>query len=81
MSGWRRGAGAAAAPKIVQELLEIIRRFNEAGVAVVIVDQHSAHERVLYETTMAQLTGMPQQILDDRERVDVGGGVDHEVNC
>lgn len=28
------------APKIVQELLEIIERFNKAGVAVVIVDQH-----------------------------------------
>jgi branched-chain amino acid transport system ATP-binding protein len=28
------------APKIVQDLLEIIRRFNEAGVAVVLVDQH-----------------------------------------
>jgi DNA mismatch repair protein MutL len=27
--------------------------------AWVIVDQHSAHERVLYETTMAQLTGSP----------------------
>jgi ABC-type branched-subunit amino acid transport system ATPase component len=28
------------APKIVQDLLEIIRRFNEAGVGVVLVDQH-----------------------------------------
>ena len=28
------------APKIVQDLLEIIRRFNTAGVAVVLVDQH-----------------------------------------
>ena len=28
------------APKIVQDLLEIIRRVNEAGVAVVLVDQH-----------------------------------------
>ena len=28
------------APKIVQELLEIIRRFNAEGVAVVLVDQH-----------------------------------------
>jgi branched-chain amino acid transport system ATP-binding protein len=28
------------APKIVQDLMEIIRRFNEAGVAVVLVDQH-----------------------------------------
>jgi ABC-type branched-subunit amino acid transport system ATPase component len=28
------------APKIVQELLEIIRRFNSEGVAVVLVDQH-----------------------------------------
>lgn len=28
------------APKIVQDLLDIIRKFNEAGVAVVLVDQH-----------------------------------------
>ena len=28
------------APKIVQDLLEIIRKFNHEGVAVVIVDQH-----------------------------------------
>jgi branched-chain amino acid transport system ATP-binding protein len=28
------------APKVVQDLLEIIRRFNAEGVAVVIVDQH-----------------------------------------
>ena len=28
------------APKVVQDLLEIIRRFNEAGVAVLLVDQH-----------------------------------------
>ena len=28
------------APKIVEDLLEIIRRVNEAGVAVVLVDQH-----------------------------------------
>jgi branched-chain amino acid transport system ATP-binding protein len=28
------------APKVVEDLLEIIRRFNEAGVAVVLVDQH-----------------------------------------
>lgn len=28
------------APKIVQDLLEIIRKFNAAGVAVVLVDQH-----------------------------------------
>jgi branched-chain amino acid transport system ATP-binding protein len=28
------------APKIVEDLLEIIRRFNEAGVGVVIVEQH-----------------------------------------
>lgn len=27
-------------PKVVEDLLEIIRRFNEAGVAVVLVDQH-----------------------------------------
>ena len=28
------------APKIVEELLEIIRRLNREGVAVVLVDQH-----------------------------------------
>jgi branched-chain amino acid transport system ATP-binding protein len=28
------------APKIVEELLEIIRRMNSEGVAVVLVDQH-----------------------------------------
>lgn len=28
------------APKVVADLLEIIRRFNEAGVAVLLVDQH-----------------------------------------
>jgi branched-chain amino acid transport system ATP-binding protein len=28
------------APKVVEDLLGIIRRFNEAGVAVVLVDQH-----------------------------------------
>ncbi len=28
------------APKVVEELIEIIRRFNDDGVAVVIVDQH-----------------------------------------
>jgi ABC-type branched-subunit amino acid transport system ATPase component len=28
------------APKVVQDLLEIIRKFNSEGVAVVIVDQH-----------------------------------------
>lgn len=28
------------APKVVEDLLEIIRRFNEAGVAVLLVDQH-----------------------------------------
>jgi len=28
------------APKVVEQLLEIIRRFNEAGVAVILVDQH-----------------------------------------
>ncbi len=27
-------------PKVVEDLLEIIRRFNEAGVAVLLVDQH-----------------------------------------
>lgn len=27
-------------PKIVEQLLEIVRRFNEAGVAVILVDQH-----------------------------------------
>lgn len=28
------------APKVVEQLLEIVRRFNDAGVAVVLVDQH-----------------------------------------
>jgi branched-chain amino acid transport system ATP-binding protein len=28
------------APRVVEDLLEIVRRFNEAGVSVLIVDQH-----------------------------------------
>lgn len=59
-------AGAAApvvtAPQLpVVPVLQVFDTYLVYAVddAVVIVDQHSAHERVLYEAAMRQLTGMP----------------------
>jgi len=51
-------AVAAAAPH-VPDLLQVFDTYIlfESGPSVVIVDQHSAHERVLYETIMRQLEG------------------------
>lgn len=53
------GAGPSgfgpAAPPLLQVFDTYILFPTDAGVAI--VDQHSAHERVLYETVMRQLTG------------------------
>jgi DNA mismatch repair protein MutL len=56
--------GTAPTPEAVQEgftapLLQVFDTYimYEAPEGIVIVDQHSAHERVLYETVMRQLTG------------------------
>jgi DNA mismatch repair protein MutL len=47
---------AAASPVAPLQLFETYIAY-EAPDALVIVDQHSAHERVLYEAVLAQLTG------------------------
>ncbi len=51
--------GAADAPHATPPLLQVFDTYilfqNDSGVAI--VDQHSAHERILYEAAMRQLTG------------------------
>jgi DNA mismatch repair protein MutL len=56
--------GGEAGPAVEAPLPALTQLFDtyigyEVPEAWVIVDQHSAHERVLYEATMAQLTGAP----------------------
>jgi DNA mismatch repair protein MutL len=57
-----RGDGAVAGPEPLGFQAPLLHLFDtyilyEAPEGLVIVDQHSAHERVLFEAVMAQLTG------------------------
>jgi DNA mismatch repair protein MutL len=52
------GEAVEASPPALTQLFDTYIVY-EVPDAWVIVDQHSAHERVLYEMTMAQLTGSP----------------------
>ena len=57
-----RAAGAAAAPTTASDHMPVMQVFDTYLVyasddGLVMVDQHSAHERVLYEQVMKQLTG------------------------
>jgi DNA mismatch repair protein MutL len=57
-----QGDGAVATPPPWDSPRAVLQAFNtylifETPEGVAIVDQHSAHERVLYERTMAQLSG------------------------
>jgi DNA mismatch repair protein MutL len=55
----------SAAPEVAERPLPSLTQLFDTYIvyevpdAWVIVDQHSAHERVIYESTMAQLTGAP----------------------
>ena len=62
------GPAGAAEPSVEPELWQLHRTYILAAVrgALVIVDQHAAHERILYEETRARLESRPgesQQLL------------------
>ena len=55
-AGGDLATGELAAPAAIAQLFDTYITY-EGGDALVFVDQHSAHERVLFEQVMAQLTG------------------------